>query len=93
MTETMSLLQTLRRPRLLIRAARFGLTDYRRDKDLPRVLQRPAPTCPEQALQELVAEEQAIEAIRQSGDVTYSIGRHIELLVALMSEARLLRTI
>ena len=92
MSETLSLLRSLRRPRLLIRAARFGLSDYRRDTDLPRVLQRPAPNCPEGALQELVVEEQMIEEIRRSGDASYSISHHIELLVAMMSEARLLPT-
>ena len=35
MTDFAAILANLRRPRLLIRAARFGLQDYRRDRDLP----------------------------------------------------------
>ena len=40
---------TLRRPGLLVRAARFGLVEYRRDAALKRVLkppQRPNPRPP-----------------------------------------------
>jgi len=39
MTDFRIILANLRRPRLLIRAARFGLEDYRRDRDLSRLLQ------------------------------------------------------
>ncbi len=38
MTDFHTVLANLRRPRLLIRAARFGLQDYRRDRDLRRLL-------------------------------------------------------
>ena len=38
MTDLRSLLASLQRPRLLIRAARHGLVDYRRDRDLRRLI-------------------------------------------------------
>ena len=60
MTDIRALLSDLRRPRLLIRAARFGLGDYRRDRllDAVCVLQRRA-NCAEQRQQSrrLVAKE------------------------------------
>ena len=39
MTDFRALLSELRRPQMLIRAARCGLCDYRRDRDLRRLLQ------------------------------------------------------
>lgn len=89
MTDFRALLADLRRPQLLIRAARFGLCDYRRDRDLKRLLdgQQPAP---DRAVPRLLNEEERLEEIRKSGDAAYSLTRHIEILIALMAEVRLL---
>lgn len=90
MTDAMTLLKTLRRPRLLIRAARFGIVDYNRDRDLKRLMKSartPSPAC---AVDGLISEEARLEEIRKSGDASYSVGRHVEILIALMAEARLL---
>ena len=38
----------------------------------------------------LLAEEERIEATRQAGDASYSFVRHIEVLIAMMAEVRLL---
>ena len=88
MTDFRKVLADLRRPRLLIRAARFGLTDYRRERDLRRIV-APLAT-PERTLPHLVAEEDRMETSRQMGDAGYSIAPHIEILIALMAEVRLL---
>ena len=88
MTDFRALLADLRRPKLLIRAARCGLTDYRRERDLKRLLH--GQPSPDRALPRLLNEEETLEATRQSGDVGYSVGRHIEVLIALMGEVRLL---
>lgn len=90
MSELVTLLSSLRRPRLLIRAARIGLSDYRRDRDLGRILQEDSPAAPHLALDALISAEAEIESIRKSGDVTYSAIRHVEILIALMAELRLL---
>jgi hypothetical protein len=37
-----------------------------------------------------LTEEDRLETIRQSGEASYSVTRHIEVLIALMSEVRLL---
>ncbi|GLS85125.1 hypothetical protein GCM10010873_00980 [Cypionkella aquatica] len=88
MTDFRALLETLRRPRLLIRAARCGVVDYRRDRDLKRLVDS-MPT-PERAVSRLLVEEERLEDIRQSGAASYSVARHIEVLIALMAEVRLL---
>lgn len=88
MTDIRTILANLRRPRLLIRAARFGLEDYRRDRDLRRLLKESAN--PDRILPELLAEEARLEQIRQTGDLNYPVARHVEVLVALMAEVNLL---
>lgn len=88
MTDFRAALSTLRRPRLLIRAARFGLQDYRRERDLRRLLAGTA--SPEVTVPRLLQEEARLEEIRQAGDHNYSVMRHIEVLVALFAEVQLL---
>ena len=90
MSDLRQTLAALRRPRLLIRAARFGLTDYDRPRDLRRLLRRTATPPPQRALAALLDQEAALDELRRAGDVTYSPARHIEILVAIMGEARLL---
>lgn len=82
-------LKRLRRPRLLIRAARIGLEEYNRDRDLGRLMRLAAPPSPERALDGLIHAEAALEQSRRDGDAAYSVGRHVEVLIALIAEARL----
>lgn len=89
MTDFRTSLRNLRRPRLLIRAARFGLADYRRERDLRRLLSQPLPG-PAAALPQLLDAERALEDCRRAGDAGYNLSRHVALLIALMGEARLL---
>lgn len=90
MNDPVKCLAALRRPSLLIRAAKFGLSDYRRDRDLRRLTQSSSLPSPGRALGLLMTEEGRIEETRRTGDATYSAARHIELLIALMAEARLM---
>ncbi len=76
----------LRRPQLLIRAARHGLADYRRERDLRRVLGTAAPPAPRRALPLLLAEEERINELRRTDDAGYDAHRHILTLVALLGE-------
>lgn len=89
MTEFIGFLSELRRPKLLIRAAAEGLREYDRARDLRRVLRLAGTPAPDGALGALVAEEAGCEERRRSGDASYSFARHIEILIAMMAEARL----
>lgn len=80
----------LRRPRLLVRAARFGLAEYNRDRDLRRIFKDQKTPSPARAVPRLLEAEADLEATRQSGEATYSVARHVMVLVALISEQRLL---
>lgn len=87
MTDVRTLFAELRRPRLLIRAARFGLADYRRERDLRRLVDV---TRADQTVPRLLSEEALMEEERLAGLASYSVARHVELLIALMAEVRLL---
>ena len=89
MSDFRTILANLRRPRLLMRAARFGLGDYRRDRDLRRLVR--CDHSPEKTVPCLLSEEERMEETRLSGDAGYSVARHIDVLIALMAEAQLLR--
>ena len=101
--------ENLRRPRLLMRAARIGLQEYRRDRDLRRILPQTLfsalkAASPEAAvammatqgaalLDWLTEEEGRIEAARRAATAGYSPLRHIEVMIALLAEMRLTRVV
>lgn len=89
MTDLVSMLKNLHRPRLLIRAARFGVADYSRKRDLQKLLRATSMPSPAQAIVKLMSEETYLEDKRTTGDATYSITRHVSILIALMGEVRL----
>lgn len=89
MSDVQTVLASLRRPRLLVRAARLGVAEYSRARDLRRLMRRPHLPPPAQALRSLIAEEEALEETRRAGDAAYSLTRHIEILIAMIAEARL----
>jgi Family of unknown function (DUF6477) len=89
MTDCRTMLASLRRPRLLMRAARFGLGEYRRERDLRRYVA--GVESPEDTVTSLMTVEARLEATRIAGDAAYSVARHIEVLIALLAEAQLLR--
>lgn len=91
MSDLFHVFKSLRRPKTLIRAARIGVAQYRREQDLKRLLRAGRAPAPGTGMSRLLTIEQDLEAIRLSGDATYSITKHVEILVALMAEARLLR--
>lgn len=80
--------QPLRRPALLIRAARAGQSGWRRARDLPRLLH--SDTCPRPgaALSRLRAEEAQMNAARKEGAADYDLQRHVMLMIAILAEMR-----
>ena len=100
---------SLKRPRLLMRAARIGLQEYRRERDLRRLLPQalfPAlkAASPEGAvrlmaqqgaalLEWLTDEEARIESARRTAMAGYSPLRHIDVMIALLAERRLTRDV
>ncbi|WP_050929801.1 DUF6477 family protein [Aestuariivita boseongensis] len=91
MQDILGLIDRLTRPRLLIRAARLGAADYDRDRHLPRLLGYGQVPRAADALMRLLQDEAVVNSQRKSGDASYSLTRHLDLLIAMMGEARILR--
>ena len=68
MSEIQQLLNPLKRPGLLVRAARHGLNDYNRDRHLRRILRADRTPSPIVAARQLIDLEQSHEDRRQSAD-------------------------
>lgn len=81
-------LAEMRRPRILIRAARAGVADYRRERDLKRLVKDAKGLLAGDALPPLLAEEHRLETTRTAGGATYSIQRHVAVLTAILAEVR-----
>ncbi|MEM8631881.1 MAG: DUF6477 family protein [Pseudomonadota bacterium] len=91
MNDILTLLRQLKRSKLLVKAARHGLADYVRDRDLGRILGLPKPPSPRQAALRLLEEEAALERARSSGVGSYRVTQHVDVMIALMAEAQLVR--
>lgn len=80
-------LDRLRRPPLLVRAARIGAATYDRARVLPLLLGVQPPPAPLPALRRLVEIEAGEEHDRRTRAAHYSAARHVTVLMALMAEA------
>jgi hypothetical protein len=65
------------------------MDEYRRERTLSRLVEGHGKMSPDETLQHLLQTESRIEAERTSGKGTYSVTRHVEVLIAMMAEARL----
>ena len=91
MQDLLSMLHALRRPPLLMRAARIGAEDYRRTVHLPRLLGYGMTPRHGTALIKLMEMEAEVNTLRTERNSSYSLIRHVDLLIAMVGEARILR--
>ena len=91
MLDIHTLIANLRRPRLLVRAARFGLDDYKRERVLLRLLQVDVLPRSGDAIMQLMGVEAELNDQRIAKSATYTIADHIETLTAIMGEAEILQ--
>ena len=91
MQDILSILQTLHRPQLLMRAARIGAVEYRRSAHLPRLLGYGRTPKTAAALLKLIEDEDELNIQRKSGESAYNLVRHLDVLIAIVGEARILR--
>ncbi len=92
MADLFSRIAKMRRPRLLVHAARIGTAEYCRNRDLKRIMRCTRMPSPASALAQLLTEEERLNESRAAGDAAYSIARHVDVLIALMAEMSLLST-
>lgn len=88
MTDATPLTATIRRPGLLVRAARLGLPHYDRARHLRRLFPDRAVPEPPHAAALLLDREAALDAQRREGASGYRVERHLDVLIALIAEAR-----
>ena len=93
MQDILSQVMGLKRPKLLVRAAKFGLDDYARHYHLKRCLRRDDMPAPGRALVALLDLEKQLNSERETKSGNYQLARHIEVLVAIMAEAQLFRAL
>lgn len=91
MQDILTMLNALHRPRLMMRAARIGAQDYRRAAHLPRLLGYGVLPRHGAALIKLMEIEAVLEEQRTGADASYSLIRHLDVLIAMVAEARVLR--
>jgi hypothetical protein len=91
MQDILSMVGSLRRPSLLVQAARFGVDAYDRASSLPRLMCSLAIPRPGEAIMRLIEIEADCNSRRVEATADYSAARHVEVLIALLGEARLMR--
>lgn len=91
MQDILSQAMGLKRPNILVRAARFGLTDYNRERHLQRCLPGDQTLTPGRALVALLDAEKQLNSDRCKKAGTYVIARHVDVLTAIMAEAESFR--
>lgn len=91
MEDVLTQISRLKRPTLLVRTARHGIDSYNRPIHLKRLLKIEMLPGPSQAIMRLMEHEALTNDQRLSKHAEYSVARHVELIVALMCEARILK--
>lgn len=91
MQDVLSILAQIQRPKLLMRAARIGAVDYRRDRHLARILGVNRLPRSGEALLRLAELENMKNESRLERSGTYDLSSHVEIMIAIVAEARILQ--
>ena len=91
MRDLMGMISALKRPGLLVRTAKIGADDYRRDVHLRRILKSGVPAKTGEAIVRILEIESEITEHRIANHAEYSVAEHVEVLIALLGEARIHR--
>lgn len=91
MHDILGQLTRLKRPKLLVRAARIAAQSYRREHHLRPILGSSHLPRHAVALLRLSEIEAEMNAWREMRKADYSVTRHVNVLMALMAESRLVR--
>jgi hypothetical protein len=81
----------LKRPAILVRAAKEGALAYRRTSHLKRFFGEGAPGHSTDVLTKLLDLEDQSNDQRMAETADYSVTRHVDILIALVGEAQILR--
>jgi hypothetical protein len=91
MQDALTILHKLRRPKMLMRAAQIGVAEYKRVAHLPRLLGYGRMPKQSEAILKLIEIERNLKALRKAGESADNLLRHIDVMIAIVGEARDLR--
>ena len=91
MQDALTILHKLRRPKMLMRAAQIGVAEYKRVAHLPRLLGYGRMPKQSEAILKLIEIEKNLKALRKAGESADNMLRHIDVMIAIVGEARDLR--
>ena len=80
-------LQRLNRPKILVQAARHGVTTYERNPHLLHLFGSQKPKSLSALLDTLFGKEAKLNKMRRLNDAAYQVQDHIAILNALIAEA------
>ena len=86
MSKFQNRLSNLKRPKIIIKAAKIASQTYRRSRDLSRVLGYSHPALNSSIHQQLFDLEHSINQKRCLGDASYDLKTHVQVLSALLAE-------
>ncbi|MBL4873884.1 MAG: hypothetical protein JKY41_10955 [Rhodobacteraceae bacterium] len=84
MNQSQAQLNTIQRPKLLIRAARSAVGEFRWGRDLRMAKEGSESKSQQQLFNSLMEEELRLNDERIEGDAAYNVRKHIRTLTALM---------
>ena len=88
MQDALTILHKLRRPKMLMRAAQIGVAEYKRVAHLPRLLGYGRMPKQSEAILKLIEIEKNLKALRKAGESADNLLRHIDVMIAIVGEAR-----
>lgn len=91
MQDALTILHKLRRPKMLMRAAQIGVAEYKRVAHLPRLLGYGRMPKQSEAILKLIEIEKNLKALCKAGESADNLLRHIDVMIAIVGEARDLR--
>jgi hypothetical protein len=91
MRDLIGMISALKRPGILVRTAKIGADEYRRDVHLRRILKSEAPAKTGEAILRILEIESEINERRIANHAEYSVAEHVDVLIALLGEARIHR--
>ena len=81
-------LHGLKRPKILVQAARHGANDYQRKTHLPQLFGWRIPNSAGTLFDILFEKEAELNKMRRLNNAAYQVQDHIAILTALLAEAR-----
>lgn len=84
-------LNSKRRPKILLKAVGQACKLYSRDRDLSKIIHTTGRIDSTRLSERLLDREECLDQARRTGCASYNLGKHIQILVALVEEIKLIK--